>query len=83
MSEHSRNRRTGEQLAKGLKVKDILSKTNMVVGGIRAVKSAYSLANTFNIDIPITNELYKVIYEDKNVQNAVYDLMNRDYKAEY
>lgn len=78
MSEHSRNRRTGEQLAKGLKVKDILSKTNMLVGGIRAVKFAYS----FNIDIPITNELYKVIYEDKNVQNAVYDLMNRDYKAE-
>ena len=82
MSEHSRNRWAGEQLATGLKVKDILSKTNMVVEGIRVVKSAYNLANTFSIEMPITNELYKVIYEDKNVEKAVYDLMNRNYKSE-
>lgn len=82
MSEHSRNRWAGEQLAKGLKLQEIVSNTNMVVEGFRAIKAAYNLANKFGIDMPITSELYKVIYEDKNVQKAVHDLMNRDYKSE-
>jgi glycerol-3-phosphate dehydrogenase (NAD(P)+) len=81
-SKHSRNRWAGEQLAKGRSVKDVLSGTNMVVEGIMAIDVAYLLSVQENIPMPITEELYKVIHENKNIDKAVQDLMNRAYKAE-
>jgi glycerol-3-phosphate dehydrogenase (NAD(P)+) len=82
-SKHSRNRWAGEELAKGRKIKDILAGTNMVVEGIKAIGAAYALAGELSVEMPITGELYKVIYEDKDVALAVADLMNRDSKSEY
>ncbi|MDR2005793.1 MAG: NAD(P)-dependent glycerol-3-phosphate dehydrogenase [Acidaminococcales bacterium] len=81
-SKHSRNRRAGEQLAAGCKIKDILAGTNMVVEGIRAINAAYSLSAELSVEMPITRELYNVIYEDKDITAAVADLMNRSSKSE-
>ncbi len=82
ISAHSRNRWAGEQLAKGFTVEEITQQTNMVVEGIRATKAAFLLAEKLSIEMPITNELYKVIYQKKDVKTAVFDLMSREYKAE-
>lgn len=82
ISPHGRNRWFGEELGKGRKAKEILSKTEMVVEGVATAKSAYELAKKFNVDMPITNQIYQVIYADKNPQHAVRDLMTRAPKAE-
>ncbi|MDR3349032.1 MAG: NAD(P)-dependent glycerol-3-phosphate dehydrogenase [Acidaminococcales bacterium] len=81
-SKHSRNRWAGEQLAKGRKVEDILAGTNMVVEGIKAISSAYALSAELSVEMPITKELYHVIYEGKDISAAVADLMNRGSKSE-
>ena len=82
-SKHSRNRWAGEQLAKGRGIEDILAGTNMVVEGVKAIGAAYALSGELSVEMPITRELYGVIYENKNIAAAVTDLMNRDSKAEY
>ncbi len=82
ISKHSRNRWAGEQLAKGYSVAQITGQTNMVVEGVRATNVAFNLAQKTGIDMPITTELYRVIYQGKDVKTAVLDLMTRDRKAE-
>lgn len=82
ISSHGRNRWFGEELGKGRKTKEILGSTEMVVEGVATAKSAYELAKIKNVDIPITNQVYQVIYKDKDPKRAVYDLMTRAPKAE-
>ena len=81
-SRHSRNRWAGEQLAKGKKIEQILASTDMVVEGVKAIHAAYALAKQLSVEMPITYELYNVLHENKDVGQAVLDLMQRDYKAE-
>jgi len=82
ISSHGRNRWFGEELGKGRKTKEILGSTEMVVEGAATAKSAYELAKIKNVDMPITNQVYQVIYKDKDPKRAVYDLMTRTPKAE-
>jgi glycerol-3-phosphate dehydrogenase (NAD(P)+) len=82
-SKHSRNRWAGEQLAQGRKLNDILSGTNMVVEGIKAIGAAHALSGKLSVKMPITEELYSVLYENKSIAAAVADLMNRDRKPEF
>lgn len=79
---HGRNRWFGEELGKGRKTKEILKKTEMVVEGVATTKSAYELSKKYNIDMPITDQVYRVIYENKDSKEAVNDLMTRTPKAE-
>ncbi len=81
-SEHSRNRRAGILIGQGMKVEEATKRVGMVVEGIRTTKSAFHLAKEYNIDMPITNELYDVLYKYKNVKNSVSNLMLRDKKHE-
>lgn len=82
ISRHGRNRRVGERLGRGEKLLEILSSMKMVAEGIYTCKSVHELAARQNIDMPITAEVYRVLYEDKSPLAAVTDLMLREPKEE-
>ncbi|MFA7677713.1 MAG: NAD(P)H-dependent glycerol-3-phosphate dehydrogenase [Candidatus Omnitrophota bacterium] len=81
-SDSSRNRLFGESVGKGKKAKDILKSMKMVAEGVETVKSAFKLSKKLKIEMPITREVYLVIYENKSPRKAVVDLMNRPLKEE-
>ena len=82
MSKHSRNRFVGEKIGSGLKLKDVLKKMSAVAEGVATSKSASQLAAKHNIETPITLEVYKVLFEDKDPIKACSDLMTREMKPE-
>jgi len=82
MSRHSRNRFVGEEIGKGKTLKQVLSEMVMVAEGVKTTKSAYDLAKKYNVEMPITEEVYKTLFEDKNPKDAVFDLMTRGAKQE-
>lgn len=77
-SMHSRNRRAGILLGQGKTLKEALDEVHMVVEGVSNAKVAYELSKKLNINMPITHEINTVLYEGKDVKQAVYDLMTRD-----
>ncbi|MBI5972522.1 NAD(P)H-dependent glycerol-3-phosphate dehydrogenase [Staphylococcus caledonicus] len=81
-STHSRNYTLGYKLGKGQTTEEALNEMDMVVEGINTTNSVYHLAKEQHVDMPITNALYKVLFEDKPVKDSVRDLMGRDKKAE-
>ena len=81
-SVHSRNRRCGILIGEGTNVKFAIEKIGMVVEGIYTIKSAYDLSQKYNVEMPITRELYKVIYENADPKNSVISLMTRQKKHE-
>ncbi len=82
MSKHSRNRYVGEKLGSGLKLKEILKNMYAVAEGVETSRSASELAQKVGVDAPITNEVYKILFEDKDAIKATTDLMSRDMKEE-
>jgi len=82
LSRHSRNRHVGEQIGRGLKLQEILQQMTMVAEGVKTTESVFDLAKKERIDMPITNEVYRILFENKEPQIAVRDLMTRDLKAE-
>lgn len=82
MSRHSRNRYVGEQIGKGKNLKDVLKSMEMVAEGVVTSKSAMQLSVKHKIETPITSEVYKILYEDKDPIKATTDLMTRDMKTE-
>ncbi len=81
-SMHSRNRRAGILIGQGNTVEDSIKKVGMVVEGIKTTKSAYKLGEKHNIDMPITSELYNVLYNGADVAESVSNLMLREKKHE-
>lgn len=81
-SPHSRNRFVGEQIAKGKTLREIKNKMRMVAEGLPTTKSAYALSRKFKIEMPITREVYAVLYRNKPALKAVSDLMTRKRKEE-
>jgi glycerol-3-phosphate dehydrogenase (NAD(P)+) len=77
-SKHSRNWRAGYMLAQGDPLEQVLKQMGMVVEGVKTTKAAYSLSQTYDVTMPITGELYQVLFEGKLPQMAVEDLMGRD-----
>jgi glycerol-3-phosphate dehydrogenase (NAD(P)+) len=82
MSRHSRNRFVGEEIGKGKKLKQILKSMEQVAEGVETTRSAKQLASKNKVETPITNEVYKILYEDKDPVKATTDLMTRDMKTE-
>jgi glycerol-3-phosphate dehydrogenase (NAD(P)+) len=78
----SRNRTVGMELGKGKKLAEILAHLGHVAEGVKTTKSAYDLSKKLGVDMPITSEIYKVIYEDKPIERAVTDLMGRELVRE-
>lgn len=82
ISQYSRNRWLGEQIGKGKKISDVLKETDMVIEGVATAKSAYELSKRHNVEMPITREIYNVLYENKDPRRAIHDLMTRSPKTE-
>ncbi|MBI3754095.1 MAG: NAD(P)H-dependent glycerol-3-phosphate dehydrogenase [Deltaproteobacteria bacterium] len=80
--ELSRNRSVGMLIGKGRKLPDILSEMKMVAEGVKTAKAAYGLAEKYKIEMPITEQVYRVLYENKSPKEAVMDLMTRRLKGE-
>lgn len=76
-SMHSRNRRAGIAIGQGKSLDEILGGTNMVVEGVRTTKSAYDLACRMNVEMPITQEIYNVLYNKTEIKDSVINLMMR------
>lgn len=82
VSPHGRNRWLGEEIGKGKKLKDIQEETEMVVEGVATTKSAYELAKKYKVEMPITEQIYQVLYHGKDPRQAVVELMKREPKPE-
>jgi glycerol-3-phosphate dehydrogenase (NAD(P)+) len=81
-SRHSRNRQVGERIGRGEKLPAILGSMTMVAEGVDTTRSCRDLARRHNVEMPITNEVYCVLFEQKSPQSAVADLMGRSLKPE-
>lgn len=81
-SPHSRNWRAGHLLGEGQEIDTILNEMGMVVEGISTTKAAFELSQEYNIDMPITDAIYKVVYEDAEVKYVILKLMQREGKSE-
>lgn len=82
MSEHSRNRRAGRLIGKGYTVAQAKQDIGMVIESIDNIEVAYALANKYNIEMPIVNAVYDVLYNHLNPKEAVTMLMTREKKSE-
>ena len=80
--ELSRNRTVGFRLGQGAKLNEILSEMKMVAEGVKTTKSAYDLSRKYSVTMPITEQVYKLLYEEKEPGQVVRDLMGRDLKSE-
>jgi len=82
VSPEGRNRTVGEQLGRGKKLQDILASMNNVAEGVATTRSVRALAQRHNVEMPITEQVYQVLFENKDVLAALSDLMSRDLKPE-
>jgi glycerol-3-phosphate dehydrogenase (NAD(P)+) len=82
ISRHSRNRHVGEQIGKGRSLKDILNEMVMVAEGVPTCRSGWEMAQKSGVDMPITEAVYKVLFEGKDPGEAAAELMTRELKLE-
>jgi glycerol-3-phosphate dehydrogenase (NAD(P)+) len=78
----SRNRTVGLKLGEGKSLDQALSEMTMVAEGVRTTKSCYNLAQKHNIEMPILEQTYQVLYENKDCRQAVQELFQRSLKEE-
>ncbi len=82
VSPYSRNRFVGVEIGRGKTLNQIRTHMQMIAEGIPTTKSAYSLGLKYKVDMPITKEVYSVLYKNKSPLKAVRDLMTREKKEE-
>jgi len=82
MSRHSRNRRLGEAIGKGMTLEEALASTKMVVEGVGTAHAAVDLARRHGIELPIAEQVRAILYEGKSATTAIRELLKRDLKAE-
>ena len=79
----SRNYTVGIKLGQGMKLKEILDQTRSVAEGVATAESAFELSKKYNIEMPIIEQVYRVLYKDKDPVLAVKDLLERSLKTEF
>ncbi|KRM56457.1 hypothetical protein FC18_GL001931 [Lacticaseibacillus sharpeae JCM 1186 = DSM 20505] len=82
-SVHSRNWRCGNALGHGEALQDILDNMGQVVEGVSTAKVAHELAQKKGVEMPITDAIYGVLYENKPIRETIVSLMERDSKPEF
>ncbi|MBN1163475.1 MAG: NAD(P)H-dependent glycerol-3-phosphate dehydrogenase [Candidatus Krumholzibacteriota bacterium] len=82
ISRHSRNRYVGEQIGRGKKLPEVLSGMVMVAEGVKTTKAAVKLASKVGVELPITEQVFKVLFHDKDPKLAIKHLMIRKAKKE-
>lgn len=78
----SRNRSVGIQIGQGRRLPEILGEMRMVAEGVKTTESAYNLAKKIGVEMPIIEQMYQMLYENKPAREAVLELMTRNLKAE-
>jgi glycerol-3-phosphate dehydrogenase (NAD(P)+) len=81
-SKHSRNRRAGREIGMGASLQEALNKVDMVVEGVRTTKAVLKLARKFNVEMPITEQMYNVLFKGLSPRTAVGNLMSRGRRHE-
>ena len=82
LSKHSRNRHVGDEISKGKDLEEIISSMGMVAEGVNTTKVVHQLSNKFEIEMPISNSVYEVLFMKRNPKISVKDLMIRKLKKE-
>jgi len=82
ISPYSRNRFIGEHIGKGQSLKQVTDHMQMIAEGIPTTRSAYALGLKYKVELPITREVYNVLYKNKSPLSAVRNLMTREKKEE-
>ena len=81
-SRHSRNRWAGEQIGRGMSPEQIASSTRMVIEGIPATRGIVTLARAAGVDMPICEGVYRILFEGQRPEDAIRELMSREWTAE-
>ena len=82
-SPHSRNRQVGERIGRGEKLNDILASMEMVAEGVETTRSIHDVAQKNNIDMPLCEQIYQVLFEDVSPRQAILELMGRELVDEH
>ncbi|MDL2249274.1 glycerol-3-phosphate dehydrogenase (NAD(P)+) [Lachnospiraceae bacterium PF1-21] len=82
-SVHSRNRKAGFLMGQGKTMEEAMAEVNMVVEGVYSTKAAVKLGKKYNVSLPIIEEVNKVLFDGKNPQDAVNELMLRSSSSEH
>lgn len=83
ISPNSRNRYVGYEIGKGKSLQEVQAGMHMVAEGVATTRSVYQLSLKLGVEMPITAEVYKILYENKDPMSAMRDLMLRELKAEF
>ena len=81
-STHSRNRRAGELIGKGYTIEEARKEIGMTIEGVDNIEVAYAMSKKYNVEMPIVESVYNVLYNGLKPEEAVKKLMTRDFKAE-
>ena len=82
-SKHSRNRNAGVLIGQGKTAKEAMIEVNQTVEGVYSAKAAYLLGKKFQVELPIVEQVNKVLFEEKPVKEAIYDLLIREKTEEH
>ena len=83
LSEHSRNRKAGILLSQGKTLEEVRKEVGMVIEGLENLKIVKEMSDSLNVEMPIINALYNVVYKNKEIKEEINNLMSRDMKEEY
>ena len=82
-SPHSRNRQVGIRIGKGEKLQDILLDMEMVAEGVETTRSIYDLSRNHNVEMPICEQIYQVLFKNKSPRSGILELMGRELVDEH
>ena len=82
-SKHSRNRNAGFLIGQGMTAEAAMKEVNQVVEGVLSAKAAYKLGQKYEVELPIVEQVNKVLFDNKAVKEAVYDLLIRQKTEEH
>lgn len=82
MSNHSRNRRAGILIGQGKTIEETKKEIGMTIEAIDNIEIAYELSKKYNVEMPIVNSIYNILYNKLNPRDAVMNLMTRQPKNE-
>ena len=72
----------GKKIGEGMKLSQILGEMRMVAEGVKTAKSVYNLSRKLGVEMPISHEIYHILYDDESPRKALQNLMTRDLKHE-
>ncbi|MCB0277254.1 MAG: glycerol-3-phosphate dehydrogenase, partial [Calditrichaeota bacterium] len=82
MSKHSRNRYVGEEIGRGRTLSEVLDGMVMIAEGVKTTRSVHQLIEKYGVEMPISEQVFEVLFHDKSPRQAVAELMGRDPKEE-